>query len=418
VTRRLLPAADRKDLIAAMVLAERDAWSEVNETHAPDSALAEPRSLARLALTDFRSYETLRLALSPAPVVLSGPNGAGKTNLLEAVSLLAPGRGLRGARLAELARADARPQARWAVSATLGDRAATTLATGRDPGADAPADRRIVRIDGETKAGQASLAQHLSIVWLTPQMDGLFLDSPAARRRFLDRLVFAFDPPHVGRVQRYEKAVRERAALLAERREGARIDEVWLTALERTIAETGIAVAAGRADLVARLARAGARGVSVFPQARLSLDGWIDEMLARTPALAAEDAFAARLAAARFEDASSGTTAYGPHRSDWRVAHAGKDMPAELCSTGEQKALLIAIILAHARLIAAERGAAPLLLLDDVAAHLDAARRAALFDEIAALGVQAWMTGTDESLFQPLARAQRFRIEDSRVLAV
>jgi DNA replication and repair protein RecF len=400
-----------------MVLAEPVADFMVDDETAAAQTVGRARSLARVQLTDFRSYETLRLALSPLPVVLTGPNGAGKTNLLEAVSLLSPGRGLRGAKLADVQRADAGPQAHWAVAVTLGDEHGTKLSTGRDPAAGPESDRRIVRIDGETRTAQTALAQHLAIVWLTPQMDGLFLDSPSARRRFLDRLVFAFDPPHVGRVQRYEKAVRERAALLFRRSEGARVDEAWLAALERTIAETGIAVAAGRALLVERLSRAAMQTVSAFPRATMRLDGWIDGILQNRPALAAEDEFAEKLARARDEDAAHGTTAHGPHRSDWRVAHGAKNVAAEQCSTGEQKALLIAIILAHARLIAAEQGAAPVLLLDDVAAHLDETRRAALFDEIAALGVQAWMSGTDAALFAPLARAQRFRVEDSHLSA-
>lgn len=398
-------------------------WAEpdtqtVFEKDVPRAANA-PRAhaIARVQLTDFRSYESLRVSLSPLPIVLTGPNGAGKTNLLEAVSLLSPGRGLRGAKLADVQRANAASDSHWAVAVTLGDEDGTKLATGRDPAAGVESDRRIVRIDGETRGAQAALAQRLALVWLTPQMDGLFLDSPSARRRFLDRLVFAFDPPHAGRVQRYEKAVRERAALLLQRREGARIDEGWLSALERTIAETGIAVAAGRTLLVDRLSRAGSQTVSAFPRVRMRLDGWIDETLAVQPALAAEDAFAEKLAQARAEDAAHGITVYGPHRSDWRVSHGAKNVAAEQCSTGEQKALLIAIILAHARLIAAEQGAAPVLLLDDVAAHLDETRRKSLFDEIVSLGVQAWMTGTDADLFVPLARAQRFRVDDSALFA-
>jgi DNA replication and repair protein RecF len=417
VTLPQFGAASRKERISPMALAEPDADFAIDDDGRADAKTGRARSLARVQLTDFRSYETLRVVLSPLPVVLTGPNGAGKTNLLEAVSLLSPGRGLRGAKLADVQRADAGPHAHWAVAVALGDEDGTKLATGRDPTAGPESDRRVVRIDGETKTAQAAFAPHLAIVWLTPQMDGLFLDSPSARRRFLDRLVFAFDPPHVGRVQCYEKAVRERGALLFQRREGARIDEAWLAALERTIAETGIAVAAGRALLVERLSRAAMQTVSAFPRATMRLEGWIDEILQSRPALAAEDEFAAKLARSRNEDAAHGATGFGPHRSDWRVSHGAKNVAAELCSTGEQKALLIAIILAHARLIAAEQGTAPILLLDDVAAHLDETRRAALFDEISALGVQAWMTGTDESLFAPLARAQRFRVDDSRLSA-
>jgi len=367
--------------------------------------------VTRLALTDFRGYGTARLALAPRPVVLTGANGAGKTNLLEAVSFLAPGRGLRRARLGDIdrrvppARPTALPPGAWACAATLtGPGGVTEIGTGRDPTSDT-GERRLVRIDGNAAKSQAALAEHLCVIWLTPQMDRLFTEAASARRRFLDRLVYGFDPAHAHRVGAYEQAMRERARLLAEDRPA---DPAWLTALEGRMAENGIAVAAARRDTVARLDAAGAEFRGAFPAARLTLDGEIERWLDTMPALAAEEEFGRRLAAARRADAAAGTTTLGPHRADLAARHGGTHMPASQCSTGEQKALLIGIVLAFARLMARRRGEVPILLLDEVAAHLDAARREALFAEIAASRGQAWLTGTDRGLFDGMAGAAQF----------
>jgi len=356
-------------------------------------------------------------------VVLTGPNGAGKTNLLEAISLLAPGRGLRRALLGAL---DRRPRAEapaapgpWAVAAGIrrpeGD---IEIGTGRDPAAppDAPRPRRLVKIDGGLVRGQAALAAQLTLSWLTPQMDRLFLDGSSERRRFLDRLVYGFDPEHAARLAAYEHALRERARLL--RGDGpTRPDPAWLDALEEQLATRGIAIAAARLALVERLGQAATATVGPFPTPALALVGAVEDWLAAGPALAAEDRLREALAAARRADGDSGTTAVGPHRSDLKVADRMSGMPAAECSTGEQKALLIALVLAHARLQAAERGAPPVLLLDEIAAHLDSARRAALFAELLGLGGQSWLTGTDEGLFAGIAeRAQCFRVRDARIL--
>lgn len=374
--------------------------------------------LGRLMLTAFRSYARAEIETDARPVVLTGPNGAGKTNLLEAISFLAPGRGLRRARLAEVERRvpEAAPgRTTWAVAARVRTGQDTReIGTGRDPTLDAAEangrERRLVRIDGATARSQQELGEVLGMVWLTPQMDGLFREGAGARRRFLDRLVYGFDPAHAGRVGAYEQSLRERARLL----KAGRADPAWLEALEESMARHGVAIAAARRELVARLAQACAAGGGSFPVADLALSGEVEDWLAEGAALAAEDRLRERLAACRGADAETGGAAVGPHRSDLAVRHLDRDQAAELCSTGEQKALLISVVLAHARLIGLHRGAAPLLLLDEVAAHLDAARRRALYDEILALGVQAWMTGTDADIFAPLGNAaQGYRVQDS-----
>jgi len=298
----------------------------------------------------------------------------------------------------------------WAVAATVETPTGPVdIGTGRDPGGG---ERRVVRIDGQTARGQTALAEHVAMTWLTPQMDRLFQEGPSARRRFLDRLVFGFDPAHAGRLTRYDHALRERARLL---REGP-ADPVWLTALEAEMAASGVAVAAARRDVTGRIGRAASEGTGPFPAASVAVAGPLEDLLAGRPALAAEDVLRAALAAGRRQDAESGTTGTGPHRSDLTVRHVAKDMPAELCSTGEQKALLIALVLATARVMAAERGTAPVLLLDEVAAHLDSGRREALFAVLIALGGQAWLTGTDLSVFAPLGdRAQVFAVVEGQV---
>lgn len=373
-------------------------------------------AVLRLRLTDFRSYASARLDLEPMPVVLTGENGAGKTNLLESVSMLVPGRGLRGARLADLARrggAEDETERPWAVAARVATpHGAVDIGTGREPAAGS-GERRSVRVDGAPARGQSALADHLSAVWLVPQMDRLFVEGTPGRRRFLDRLVFGFDPAHAGRVSGYDNAMRQRARLL---RDGSG-DSAWLGALEEAMAARGVAIAAARREMVRRLNGASRTGIGPFPAARMVASGALEEWLGEMPALAAEDRLREDLAATRGRDAEVGTTGTGPHRSDFEVYDLARGLAAAQCSTGEQKALLISIVLATARLQAAERGAAPVVLLDEVAAHLDAGRREALFEEICALGAQAWLTGTDRDIFAPLrGRAQYFKVSASQLI--
>lgn len=367
--------------------------------------------VTRVTLSDFRCYAHLRLEADLRPTVLTGPNGAGKTNLIEALSFLTPGRGLRRAKLGDVTRREAGAEAGWAVAATVHTPTGPVeVGTGREPGSG---ERRVVRIDGETARSQVALAGVASAVWLTPAMDRLFVEGASARRRFLDRLVFGLDPAHAARATAYENALRQRARLLKETR---RADPAWLAALEGTMAETGIAVAAARRDMVARLARVCAEAEGPFPRAVPTLAGTVEDWLDDVPALEAEGRLRRALSASRGLDAHTGGAAEGPHRSDLLVRHADKDLPAAQCSTGEQKALLIALVLAQARIQTVARGWAPLLLLDEVVAHLDETRRHALFDAACALEAQVWMTGTDQSLFTGLGeRGQFFRVQDATV---
>jgi len=381
-------------------------------------AIAAPVSgrrvgVTRLVLTDFRNYRTMRLDLDTAPVVLTGPNGAGKTNLLEAISFLSPGRGLRNVRLSDVDRREVGEIAGgWAVAATAETRrGAVRIGTGRDgtgvgaqPTGLPRGERRTIRIDGEPARGQTALAEHLGVLWLTPQMDRLFIEGPSARRRLLDRLVLGLDPAHATRVARYEQAMRERARLL---REGP-ADPTWLSALEEIMATEGVAVAAARQDAIERLDAVCAAAEGAFPRARLGIAGMVEGWLSEMPALAAEDRLRAALQQHRATDRHVGGAGIGPHRSDLLVTHVEKGIPAESASTGEQKALLIAILLAQAALQRSVRGQPPILLLDEVAAHLDEQRRTALFDIVAGLESQAWITGTDTALFAPLRGSARF----------
>ncbi|HUK60960.1 MAG TPA: DNA replication/repair protein RecF [Stellaceae bacterium] len=376
-------------------------------------------AVSRLSLTDFRGYGALRFEADDRPVVLSGENGAGKTNLLEAISFLAPGRGLRRAKLAEIdrrvppARATEVAPGAWTIAARIATAdGPIQVGTGRDA-ASPSGERRIVKIDGAKAKTQAELAHLAHLVWLTPQMDRLFIEGSSGRRRFLDRLVLGFDAGHATRLSTFEHALKERARLL---REGP-ADPAWLATLEETLAADGIAVTAARQTLVARLDAACAAAEGPFPSAVLTLKGEIETMLGAMPALAAEDELRRRLAAARKSDGESGTTAVGPHRSDLVVHDRASGMAAALCSTGEQKALLISIVLAHARLEWQVAGVPPILLLDEVAAHLDAGRRAALFTALTEIAAQAWLTGTDAALFAPLmGTAQFFTVADAAVV--
>lgn len=336
-------------------------------------------------------------------IVLHGANGAGKTNVLEAISLLTPGRGLRNAALEEMQRRES-PHA-FAVAAQVetagGD---VALGTGLDP----DGNKRTVRINGVNVRSQIALADYLSALWLTPQMDRLFLDGASGRRRFFDKLVFTFDPAHAGRVTRYENAMSQRSKLLRE----GKGDDYWLKALETQMAETGIAIAAARLDFIQRLQAGIDAGDAAedlfFPRANISLSGTVEELLVSTPAVEVENMLLYQLSQSRSRDAETGGAASGPHKTDLLVRFAAKNMPADQCSTGEQKALLIGLVLSHARLIKSEKGDVPLLLLDEIAAHLDDKRRAALFDRLIRLGGQVWMTGTDESLFSAIDKTAAF----------
>jgi DNA replication and repair protein RecF len=344
--------------------------------------------LNRLSLSDFRNHADVRLEVASGFVLLSGPNGAGKTNILEAVSLLAPGRGLRRAALSDMARR-AGPGG-FAVAARLDG--GTDLGTGAQ--AAAP-ERRQVRINGAAASVNA-LSEWLSVLWLTPAMDRLFTDSAGERRRFLDRLVLALEPGHAHHSARYEAAMRARNKLLAEP-DGA--DPQWLAALETGMAEHGAAVASARARTVSALGEAiAAQPEEGFPRAGLALDGWGGGDIAAT------------LRAHRGRDAAAGRAIEGPHRQDLAVSHLAKNQPAALGSTGEQKALLIGIVLAHAALVAERRDRPPILLLDEVAAHLDPVRRAALYDRLAGRG-QVWLTATEAGLFDGIGSASRFHVD-------
>lgn len=344
-------------------------------------------AITRLSLTDYRNHAAASITAEPGLVVITGDNGAGKTNILEAISLLAPGRGLRGAPLSDAARQGG--PGGWSVSATIASPAGEVqLGTGTHSAAP---ERRLVRINGAS-ASAAALAEWLALVWLTPAMDRLFSESAGSRRRFLDRLVLSLHPGHAQRVARYEAAMRERTRLLTA---DTPADPVWLTGLEADMAEHGAALAAARVDVVAALAAL----LAAAP------DGPFARPVMQLAGNDADD-LAGRLARGRARDAAAGRAIEGPHRADLIVTHAAKAMPAAACSTGEQKALLIAIVLAHAGLVAERSGRPPILLLDEIVAHLDASRRAALFEQLAAMGVQAWMTGTDATLFADLAGSQ------------
>src|SRR4051794_11869692 len=368
----------------------------------------------RLTLTHFRNYRAASVATSGDVVVLVGPNGAGKTNAIEAISFLSPGRGLRRATLEDVA--DVQGDGSWAVSAEVeGALGLATLGTGIDPpAADSASSSRRCRIDREPVGSAVAFGDHLRMVWLTPAMDGLFMGAASKRRRFFARLVLAIDPGHSSRVSALDRSLRSRNRLLEDRN----TDSHWLDAVERETAELAVAVAAMRGQTVTRLAASlQARGVATaFPSAAIMLDGWMENALVNEPATAVEDRYRQILRDGRPRDAAAGRTLDGPHLTDLQVIYAPKNMPARDASTGEQKALLIGLVLAHANLVAEMTGITPLLLLDEVVAHLDPNRRTALFDELAKLGAQVWLTGADPAAFADIgASGEIFDVDSGNI---
>jgi DNA replication and repair protein RecF len=355
--------------------------------------------LRRLTVTNFRNYHAASLETDAATVVLVGPNGAGKTNLIEAISFLAPGRGLRRATLDEVAFSEG--DGSWAVAAEInGALGLATLGTGIERPAGDGIIQRKCRIDREPVSSAAAFADHLRVIWLVPAMDTLFAGAPSERRRFLDRLVLAVDPEHGSRVNALDRSLRSRNRLLEE----PRPDVHWLDAVEHETAELAVAVASLRAETVRRLdAVLAQRRESAFPSAEIALDGWMEQLIAVHPATELEERYRAVLRDNRTRDAAAGRTLEGPHLTDLKVIYAPKAVAAADASTGEQKALLIGLVLGHARLIAAMTGHAPILLLDEVVAHLDPVRRRALHDELRQLRTQVWMTGADPALFTEVA---------------
>ncbi len=379
----------------------------------PRSVPTSPARIRRLTLTNFRSYHAAQIEVAADLVVLVGPNGAGKTNLIEAISLLAPGRGLRRATIEDVAFSEG--DGSWAVSADVdGTLGLATLGTGIEPPAgDAAQHTRKCRIDREPVSSAAAFADHLRVVWLVPAMDQLFNGPASERRRFLDRLALAVDAEHMTRVNALERALRSRNRLL----EDPRADVHWLDAIEHETAELAVAVTALRAETVRRLqTMLAARQDSPFPAAEIALAGWMEALVALHPAVEIEDRYRTVLRENRPRDAAAGRTLDGPHLSDLAVTYAPKGIPAADASTGEQKALLIGLVLAHACLIAEMSGFAPVLLLDEVVAHLDPLRRAALYAELGAIGAQVFMTGADAQLFTEIAgKADVFEVSPGRV---
>ena len=376
------------------------------------SSCAHP-AIRRLQLADFRSYRTLDMTVGNRLIALTGENGAGKTNILEAISLLTPGRGLRRAELASCARSGG--GGGFAIAIDLdGPFGDTQLGAGVDPAPSGVGAQRKYRLNRANAGSARAFADHLRIVWQVPAMDGLFTGPPGERRRFLDRLVLAVDADHAARTNALERALRNRNKLL----ESGHLSGAWLDAAEREIAQTGVAVAAARGETAARLAaqiEASQDPETPFPWADVRLDGKIDQLVASLPAVEAEDRYQAMLRDNRNRDAAAGRTLIGPQASDLIVAHGPKATPAGLASTGEQKALLTGLMLAHARLVSTMSGIMPIILLDEIAAHFDPVRRAALYAELSTLNAQVWMSGADQALFAEIAdRADIFCITGGR----
>ena len=375
----------------------------------------------RLTLTNFRNYANARIETDGMSVVLTGDNGAGKTNFLEAISFLVPGSGLRGAKLSDVGNINAaagREQDQgpvaWGVAATLSGSSAETIGTGLEKSRGGLGrEKRAVHVDGQTVRTQSQLAEHFSCHWLTPQMDRLFQGGSDGRRRFLDRLVFSMDPAHAGRTSAYMHAMRERSRLLKD----GKMDDAWLSALEETMAAKGVAVAAARMDVAKRLGDFCENHNGAFPAAHLVIDGMVESLLENNPALHVEERIKEILKTSRISDGQKGTTGSAvdgrlSHQSDLVVTHVPKSAPAAMCSTGEQKMLLTGLVLGAARLSALDEGRIPVLLLDEVCAHLDEHHLGALFDEVFDIGAQSWFTGTEAGLFAGLKGRARFAAVD------
>lgn len=388
----------------------------------PDLPFNSSLTIVSLTLSSFRNYDSARIEPSAGLIALCGHNGAGKTNLLEAISLLTPGRGLRGAAFEDLVKTGGNRG--WAVSALLdGPSGEIRLGTAWKLGIDGNGEpvsgnSREVRIDGEVQRSAGALAQHVRALWLTPAMDRLFAGPASDRRRFLDRLTATFDPAHGTRVNALERLLRERNRLNSEEHAQAR----WLDSVEAQLAQTAVAVAAARNDAIAAvrsfITNTRERDSDrLFPWAEVIVDGELEQQLIDRPAVQIEDEYRTLLLDSRGLDRAAGRTLRGPHRADLLVSHGPRQMEARKCSTGEQKALLIGLVLAQARAVRETfNGVAPLLLLDEVAAHLDEVRRAALMDELLELGSQAWMTGTDRQLFEAASSCtQVYEVADGQI---
>lgn len=365
-------------------------------------------------LTQFRSYGSMTLDCESRPVVLTGENGAGKTNLLEALSFFAPGRGLRSCKLSQVCRTEGELQSpAWYAAIKLEmEGGLISLGTGYEADLHRRSEKRLIKINGEMAKAQSALTDFMSVQWLTPQMDGLFQEGASERRKFLDRLIYTFDPQHSRRIYRYDHALRERSRLL---KQGMR-DPHWLKALEETMAGEGVAIAYARQEAVDLLEEASGWAIGIFPQASLRLIGAIDQWIQEgISALEVEDRLRISLEQSRSEDAEQGSAKEGPHRTDMVATYKDKGRLASSCSTGEQKAMLLSLIMASIRVQTLHQKGVPLVLLDEVVAHLDEGRREALYEEIKNLQMQVWMTGTDCSMFAPLKdAAQYFMVEPSK----
>lgn len=373
-------------------------------------------SLSSLTLSNFRNYEYARVETSSVPVVLTGENGAGKTNILEAISLFSLGRGLRRAKLSELDSLSAyNTNQPWAIASNINGRMGEVkIGTGRDTETIENTDKRIVKIDGKPVRGQAELARHVSLIWLTPQMEQLFSEGSSAGRKFLDRLVFGFDAEHATRVNDYEYSMRERNRLL----QYGRADADWLCVLEQKMAECAASIAMARISTCEHINYTISASPLSFPKAYIDVSGFAEDLFKNgKSAVEIENSLKNAFASYRGQDAASGRTQIGTHRSELKVIHLGKNMQAENCSMGEQKAMMLSIILAQTRSGALWHGVVPIILLDEVAGHLDSSKRAELFEEIFDTGAQVWMTGTDIALFADLlGKAQFFKVDNGNIV--
>lgn len=371
-----------------------------------------------LYLSAFRSYETIKINSDAKFIILNGENGAGKTNILEAISLFSPGRGLRNSKI-ELLKNINSPAQDWTINLQIqNDLLKTSLSAFSENKLKADGSTYIkknFRLDNQSTITQTALSDYINMVWLTPQMERLFIDSSAERRRFFDRFIFTFDPAHAGRLIRFDNTLRERSKLLKQ----GIMDDSWLNALEQTLAETASAIMAARADLCLKINTVVERLEDLrdyFPKANISLDSWLYTSKKDNTALALEDFYKNKLRKSRAFDAQTGGTAEGPHKSDFNVFHVDKNMPSQACSTGEQKALLITLILSNSLLILEETGRAPILLLDDIISHLDDHRRQNLFDYLQSFGSQCWLTGVNKDHFIPLENnALFYKLENSNL---